>query len=348
MHRIAVLGAGNWGTALALLLARKGCDVSLWVYDPGQADVILSTRQNPFLQGYPLPEDILVTTSIPEALADRDAVVFAVRSEGAASVARQLQSCLPLGVPVISATKGLDAETGCTMSQMLRGIIGSRNPIVALSGPNIAAEIVRGLPSATVVASEDEGTAHAVQLLLMSSSLRVYTNSDIVGVELAGALKNIIAIAAGISDGLGFGDNSKAALLTRGLAEITRLGVKMGARESTFLGLAGVGDLIVTCASPLSRNHRVGIGLGKGRALEDVLEDIGQVAEGVPTTRVAFRLAARYDTPMPITEQVYQVLFLGKPPSQAVADLMAREPKDEIWSFEAERFSAGLARNENQ
>jgi glycerol-3-phosphate dehydrogenase (NAD(P)+) len=217
------------------------------------------------------------------------------------------------------------------MSRVLDSALVGRNPVVALSGPNIAAEVAKGVPTATVVASLDEDAARYAQRLFMSSSLRVYTNSDVIGVELAGALKNIIAIAAGICDGMGLGDNTKAALLTRGLAEITRLGVRMGAQQATFMGLAGIGDLIVTCASPLSRNHRVGIGLGLGGKLEDVLNEIGQVAEGVPTTRAAYRLAQESDTPMPITEQMHQVLFEGKPPRAAVADLMSREPKDEVW-----------------
>ena len=331
MKRISVIGAGNWGTVLALLLEKKGCEVALWVYDPEQAKTMLDTRENPFLPGYALPTAMAVTTSIPEAISGAEAVVFAVRSKGAAEVARGLRECLPAGVPIINASKGLDGETGLTMSQMFESILSGANPILALSGPNIAAEIAKGVPTATVIASADEALAREIQHVFVTPSLRVYTNSDIVGVELAGALKNIIAIAAGICDGMGFGDNTKAALLTRGLAEITRLGMKIGARQATFMGLAGVGDLIVTCASPLSRNHRVGIGLGEGHKLDDVLAEIGQVAEGIPTTRAAYALAQKHDTPMPITEQVHKVLFDGKDPRAALSDLMSREPKDEIW-----------------
>jgi len=331
MSRVAVLGAGNWGTALSLLLAGKGHDISLWVYDPDQADLIACTRENPFLPGHALPDEIEITTSVPEAVSGAETVVFVVRSEGALDVARLMSDCLPEGIPVISATKGLIGDSCTTMSQALETLLCGRNPIVALSGPNIAAEIARGVPTATVVASSDPEVAHAAQSLLMTPFLRVYTNSDVIGVEVAGALKNIIAIAAGICDGMGLGDNTKAALLTRGLAEITRLGVKMGARQATFMGLAGIGDLIVTCASPLSRNHRVGIGLGQGRPLREVLAEIGQVAEGVPTTEAAFKLACETGTPMPITEQMREVLFCGKLPQAAVADLMCREPKDEVW-----------------
>lgn len=331
MSRIAVVGAGNWGTVLALLLAGKGYEVSLWAYDARQAELMLRTRENPFLPGYVLPDAVLVTNSIPRSVEDVSAVLIAVRSEGAADVAGSLSMNVRAGVPVVTATKGLIGESCATMSQLLDHEFHGRNPVLALSGPNIAAEVAQGVPTATVVASADPEAAHAVQSFLVTSKLRVYTNSDILGVEVAGALKNTIAIAAGICDGLGFGENTKAALLTRGLAEITRLGVKLGAQRSTFMGLAGVGDLIVTCASPLSRNHRLGIGLGAGRALQEVLDDIGQVAEGVPTTRAALALARRTETPMPITEQMYDVLFNGKPPQAAVAELMHREPKDEIW-----------------
>ena len=331
MGKVAVLGAGNWGTALSLILLAGGHEVSLWVYDVEQAGEIARTRVNPFLPGYVLPETVEITTDVPEAVGGVESVLFAVRSEGAPEVAGLLGACLHPGIPVISATKGLIGESCATMSQLLGASLHGRNPIVALSGPNIAAEIARGVPTATVVASSDSDAAHYAQRLLMSPSLRVYTSSDTLGVEMGGALKNIIAIAAGVCDGLGFGDNSKAALLTRGLAEITRLGVRMGAKQETFMGLAGVGDLIVTCASPISRNHRLGIGLGKGRRLDEMLGEIGQAVEGVPTTESAWRLSRELDTPMPITEQVYALLYEGKPPNVAVADLMLRQPRDEIW-----------------
>ena len=331
MSRIAVLGAGSWGGTLSLLLAKNGCSVRLWVWDPEQASVMLRTGENPFVPGFPLPEDVRMTTSMSEAVEGADGVIFVSPSEAARDVAREMERCMPGGLPIISGTKGLDTETGLTISQTLRSILTRANPIAALSGPNLAPEVVRGVPTATVVACEDESVARWAQSLLMCPTLRVYTNQDVIGVELAGALKNVIAIAAGICDGMGLGDNTKAALLTRGLAEITRLGVKLGARPTTFMGLAGVGDLIVTCSSPISRNHRVGIGLGKGGRLDDVVREIGQVAEGIPTTRAAYGLSKKHDTPMPITEQVYQVLFEGKSPKDAVVDLMTRAPKDEVW-----------------
>ena len=285
--------------------------------------------ENPLLPGFPL--DAQITTSMPEAVDGAEAVVFVVVSDGVSQAGNQLKECLPPGIPIISGTKGLSADTGLTVSQTLSGLLRGRNPVAALSGPNLALELARGVPTATVIACRDDSIAHRMQALFMCPSLRVYTNQDVVGVELAGALKNVIAIGAGICDGLGFGDNTKAAMLTRGLAEITRLGTKIGARQETFMGLAGVGDLIATCASPLSRNRRVGLGLGQGRKLDDIMRDLGQVAEGVPTTRAAYSLARKHETPMPITEQVHQVLFDGKPPKAAVGDLISREPKDEMW-----------------
>jgi len=330
MGRIAVLGAGTWGGTLSMLLAKRGLDVSLWVWDPAQAETMRRTGENPFLPGFPIPQRVAMTTSMAEAVSEADGIIFVSPSEAAKDVAREMGDCITEGVPVISATKGLDTETGLTMSQTLSRHL-PHTVIAALSGPNLAPEIARGVPSATVVACEDEATARWAQELLMSPSLRVYTNRDVIGVELAGALKNIIAIGAGICDGLGFGDNSKAAVITRGLAEITRLGVKLGAKPATFMGLAGVGDLIVTCASPISRNHRVGIGLGRGGKLDDVVREIGQVAEGIPTTRAAYDLSKKHDTPMPITEQVHAVLFEAKSPKDAVVALMTRAPKDEVW-----------------
>ncbi len=331
MKRIAVLGGGSWGTALSLLLAKNNHSVSLWVWDPKQASVILESRENPYLPGFTLPQNISITSSMEEAVDNAEVVVFVTISKAAESVAQGLAACLPKDVPVVTATKGLSAETGATISQMLESILPPATTIIALSGPNLAIEVAKGVPTATVAASADESAAHEIQRLFMCPSMRVYTNSDVVGVELAGALKNVIAIGAGISDGLGYGDNTKAALLTRGLAEITRLGMKLGAAQSTFMGLAGIGDLMVTCASPLSRNRRVGFGLGQGRKLEEILAEIGQVAEGIPSTRAAQNLASKLGVPMPITEQVYKVLFEGKSPQTAVEDLMTREPKDEIW-----------------
>ena len=330
MERIAIIGAGSWGGTLSLLLANKGYQISLWVWDSEQADTMRRTGENPFVPGFQIPESISITTSMSEAVDNAEVIVFVSPSDSVESVGAELKNHLSAGVPVISATKGLSSKTGLTISQTLSQIFSDMNPIAVLSGPNIAPEIVKGIPTATVVACRDDSIAHQAQSMLITPTLRVYTNRDVIGVELAGALKNVIAIASGICDGMGLGDNTKAALLTRGLAEITRLGVKIGAQQATFMGLAGVGDLIVTCASPLSRNHRVGIGLGRGLKLNDVVQEIGQTAEGIPTTQAAYNLSLKYDVQMPITEQVYQVLFEGKSPQAAVSDLMSREPKDEV------------------
>lgn len=331
MDRIAVIGGGSWGTALSLLLSEKvGC-VSLWVWDASQAAVMNETRENPLLPGFILPDGIHVTTSLREAVEGAEIILFVTPSHGAMAVAHKMKQYLPPEVAVISATKGLDGETGLTISQTLERILTPGTRVAALSGPNLAIEVAKRIPTATVVASSDERLAREAQKLFMGPSLRVYTNSDVIGVELAGALKNVIAIAAGICDGMGFGDNTKAALVTRGLAEITRLGMRMGARQATFMGLAGVGDLMATCASPLSRNRRLGYGLGRGGRMDDVLHEIGQVAEGVPTTRAARDLAARLGVEMPITQQVYDVLFNGKSPQTALVEIMSREPREEVW-----------------
>ncbi|MHB1000374.1 MAG: NAD(P)H-dependent glycerol-3-phosphate dehydrogenase [Armatimonadota bacterium] len=331
MNRIAVLGAGAWGTALSLLLAQNGHKVNLWVWDPSQASTMLASRENPFLPGFHLPSEVNITTSISDAVDGADAVVFVTISSAAVSVAEELRACLKPGIPVVSATKGLNSETGLTISQTLSRILPAENPIAAMSGPNLAVEVANGVPTATVAACANYAVAKQVQDLFMGPTLRVYTNSDVQGVELAGALKNVLAIGAGICDGLSFGDNTKAALLTRGLAEITRLGIKLGAKPATFMGLAGIGDIITTCASPLSRNRRVGFGLGQGKSLDDILKELVHVAEGVPTTRAAHNLATKLDIQMPITEEIYKVLFEGKSPQTAVCDLMTREPKEEVW-----------------
>ncbi|MHB1457645.1 MAG: NAD(P)H-dependent glycerol-3-phosphate dehydrogenase [Armatimonadota bacterium] len=331
MKRIAILGAGAWGTALSLILTGKGYQVSMWVWDPAQASTMISTGENPYLQGFRLPCELEITSSIQEAVKNADAVIFVTISNAAAETAHILAECLQPGIPVISAIKGLNNETGKTITQTLQSILPVDTPIAAISGPNLAVEIAKQIPSAMVAACPDISIAKKVQSLLMCPSLRVYTNTDIAGVELAGALKNVLAIGAGICDGLGFGDNTKAALLTRGLAEITRLGMKLGAKQSTFMGLAGIGDIITTCASPLSRNRRVGQGLGEGKSLETVLSEMIHVAEGIPTTRAAYNLSLQNETPMPITEQVYNVLYNNKCPLEAVRDLMMREPREEVW-----------------
>ena len=333
--RVAVLGAGSWGTALALLLAGKGLEIALWDQDAELLARVRADRENRrYLPGHALPEAIVVADSVTDAVSDAEAVVLAVPSSGVRSVAVLLRDSGACPRLLVNAGKGLEEESGLRMSEVLGAELQEQlaRRAVALSGPNLAVELAKRIPTATVVASQDAESAAAAQELFSACSLRVYRSTDIVGVELGGALKNIFAIGAGISDGLGYGDNTKATLVTRGLAEMTRLGLALGADPRTLTGLSGVGDLMATCASSLSRNWRLGNGLGRGVSVNEALAEIGQVAEGMPTCRAAHNLAQRLGVDMPITEQIYSVLFESKPPQQAVQDLMSREQKEEcVW-----------------
>ncbi|MCS7310651.1 MAG: NAD(P)-dependent glycerol-3-phosphate dehydrogenase [Armatimonadetes bacterium] len=327
---VAVLGAGSWGTALALLLAKKGVQVALWARDPSLADAIRREGRNPrYLPDFPLPPSIHPTSDLAEAVSDAEVLVFAVPAAALREVASLARTHLPSPRLVVSAAKGLEAD-GSRPSQVLQTSLGERcGDLVALSGPNLALELAREIPTATVVASSNPHAARQAQTLFMHPSLRVYTNRDVVGVELGGALKNVLAIGAGISDGMGFGDNSKAALVTRGLAEMVRLGVALGAEERTFMGLTGVGDLFATAASHLSRNWRVGYGLAQGKPLAQVLEELKQVAEGVPTTFAVCGLAQRLGIEMPIAQTIRAVLEGQLSPHDAIRELMLRTPKEE-------------------
>ncbi|MCS6949036.1 MAG: NAD(P)-dependent glycerol-3-phosphate dehydrogenase [bacterium] len=327
---VAVLGAGSWGTALALLLAKKGVQVALWARDPSLADAIRREGRNPrYLPDFPLPPSIHPTSDLAEAVSDAEVLVFAVPAAALREVASLARTHLPSPRLVVSAAKGLEAD-GSRPSQVLQTSLGERcGDLVALSGPNLALELAREIPTATVVASSNSHAARQAQTLFMHPSLRVYTNRDVVGVELGGALKNVLAIGAGISDGMGFGDNSKAALVTRGLAEMVRLGVALGAEERTFMGLSGVGDLFATAASHLSRNWRVGYGLAQGKPLAQVLEELKQVAEGVPTTFAVCGLAQRLGIEMPIAQTIRAVLERQLSPHDAIRELMLRTPKEE-------------------
>jgi glycerol-3-phosphate dehydrogenase (NAD(P)+) len=329
---VAVIGAGSWGTALSLLLAQKDIPVRLWARRPDFAAALAGDRRNErYLPGVNLPESIEITDDLAAALAGARMVVLAVPSRGLREICRLLAPLVePEQIPV-SVAKGLEHDTGLRMSQ----VIGQELPqvaerVVVLSGPNLAAEVAAGIATTTVVAGATEELLREVQAAFMHPTFRVYTNPDLVGVELGGALKHIIAIGAGISDGLGFGDNTKASLVTRGLAEMTRLGAALGACEETFRGLSGLGDLVATCSSSKSRNHHVGYELAWGRTLDEILAGMVMVAEGVPTTRAAHRLAVELKVDMPITEQIDQVLFEGKPPLKAVQDLMMRAGRSEL------------------
>ncbi len=332
MTGVTVVGATTWGTTLAVLLARKGVPVTLLARSPEEATELASSRRNArFLPEVEFPPPLTVSSDPGEAAGGTSMVILAVPSTTMRHNVLRLRDAIR-GEPVIlSASKGLEMESGKRMSQVLEELLPDRlRPrISVLSGPNLALEVVGGKPASAVVASRLSEAAARAQDLLMSATFRVYTNEDTIGVELGGALKNIIALGAGICDGLGYGDNGKAAFMTRGLAEITRLGVAAGASPITFAGLAGLGDLVATCASPLSRNHQVGRMLAAGRSLEEIRASMENVAEGVFTTAAAVKLAQEMGVEMPIANATYRVLFQGMDPKQAVAELMGRPPRAE-------------------
>jgi glycerol-3-phosphate dehydrogenase (NAD(P)+) len=326
----AVLGDGAWGTAVALLLARDPRHrVTLWSAREDNARLLREQRENVrYLPGVPIPPEVGLTADVREAVAAADLWVAAVPTVYLRSVLTKIAPSVRADRPVLSLAKGLENETFLRPTEILAQVLGV-DRLAALSGPSHAEEVTRGLPATVVVASADPELARSIQGWLSSDRFRVYTNADVVGVELGGALKNVIGIAAGICDGLGLGDNAKSALLTRGLAEMTRFGVALGAEAHTFSGLAGVGDLITTCVSRHGRNRRVGELLAQGQTLADILATMQMVAEGVYTTRSVHERALRMGVPMPITGEIYRVLYEGKSPQDAVRDLMMREPKSE-------------------
>jgi len=329
--RVAVLGAGNWGTTAALLLNSKNHMVSLWEYNEKLARDMIEHRENrTYLKGFPVPDAVKVTWRLDEAVEGAEMLVFAVPSSVMRQTARSVQSCGSLGenVLMVSLSKGLEHETMITMTGILADEIEGYTT-VALSGPCIANEVARGLPTTIVSASVDSDAARRVQDVFMTPRFRVYTSDDPLGVQLGGALKNCIAIAAGINDGLGYGTNAKSALVTRGIVEMIRFGETRGARPETFNGLSGIGDLITTCFSGHSRNRHLGEEIGKGKKTEDILRDMVMVAEGVPTTRSVHEYALKHSIDMPITAKVYGVLFEGLPPREAVLELMTRRRKPE-------------------
>ena len=322
--KAAVIGSTTWGTTLAIVLARKGFPVALWTRTTAEAAALERGRESPSLLGIPFPSTLSVTDSLPEAIQGADLVVLAAPSQSMRQNIRLVAPHLKGSPVLLSLAKGLETGTGLRMSQVMASEMPVRlhSHIAVLSGPNLAREIVRALPAATIVAAAMPETAEHARDILSTPKLYVYTSEDVAGVELGGALKNVIAIAAGMVETLGYGDNAKAALMTRGLAEMMAFGAACGAAPDTFLGLSGMGDLVVTCASPLSRNHRVGIELAKGRSLEEVQADMREVAEGVHTTTAARELARRLGVSAPIAEQLYRVLFEGGEPRQAVHDLL--------------------------
>jgi glycerol-3-phosphate dehydrogenase (NAD(P)+) len=330
----AVLGGGGWGTALALLLDGNGRAVRVWEYDGAQCERVNAEGENKkFLPGVAIPRSVTYSNDFGWVVDGVKFVVFVVPSRHFRATARAAVACgISQETRLVVATKGLEPKSMLRMSQVLEEEVGAAGagPPCVLAGPSHAEEVSRGVPTAVVSASLSEDMAREVQDLFMAETFRVYTNADVVGVELGVSVKNVIAVAAGICDGLGYGDNTKGALLTRGLAEMVRLGAAMGARPETFFGLAGVGDLVTTCLSRHSRNRFVGEQIGKGRRLPDILRDMVMVAEGVDTARAALELAGRCEVEMPITEQVNAVLFDGKDPSAAIRELMSRERKAEV------------------
>ena len=331
MARVTVIGAGSWGTALAKLLAERDHQVRLWSHDASVADQVHDEHVNKdFLPGISLPEGIEVHLEHASALKGAELVLAVVPSEFFRAVLRDAAPHVPPDAIVLSATKGLEVETLCRPSEMMAELLPEHEPAV-LSGPSFAREVAEGDPTAIVVACKDEALARRAQEMVYTERFRVYTNDDVLGVELAAALKNVIALAAGIAAGLEYRNNSRAALITRGLAEIMRLGLAMGAETSTFAGLAGLGDLVLTCSSELSRNRTVGFRLGRGESLDEILASMKMVAEGVKTTRAARQLAGERNVEMPIVAEVHAILFEDKPAKRATEDLMLRAPKAEHW-----------------
>ncbi len=335
MSKIGIIGSGAWGTALAISLAGRGHSVTLWTHNETVADTIRQTGENrAFLPGYPVPQEITPTADLPTALQGAEIVVSVMPSNHVRAVYREMVAHLTPEQLLVSATKGIENGTHLRVSEVITGVLaegGLQLPLGVLSGPSFAQEVAGGAPTAITIASADAGLASRVQHEFSSPSLRLYTNDDVAGVELGGGLKNVIAIATGVVAGLELGHNSAAALITRGIAEVTRLAVACGGRPETIAGLAGVGDLVLTCTGSLSRNRRVGIELGKGRPLPAILADLGgKVAEGVGTTGAALGLARKYEVDMPITEQVDAILHRGKPPLDAVRELMARPGRGEF------------------
>jgi glycerol-3-phosphate dehydrogenase (NAD(P)+) len=329
-QHVAIVGGGSWGTALAIVAARAGRDVTLLLRGEERARLLATTRRNHrYLPAATLPERVAVTADPATACRESALIVLVVPSQTMRENARLIAPLVGEAI-VVSAAKGLERGSLLRMTSVVREEVpGAATRVCALSGPNLAAEVAAGQPATTVIAGQP-AAAERVRHLLTSDRFRCYTNEDVIGVEMGGALKNVVAIGAGIGDGLGAGDNAKAAFVTRGLAEIARLGIAVGANPLTFAGLAGLGDLIATCSSPLSRNRRVGVALAQGQSLAQITAGLGQVAEGIETTAVARELAGRVGVELPIADQLYQVLFHGKSPEQAIADLMRRETKDEL------------------
>ena len=329
MNNVTVLGTGGWGTAIAIHLRNQGCSVTLWGRDPEYVARINDSRVNErYLPGTTIPPEITISDNEEGSLNGAGLVLEAIPLQSLRAILDRIAPVYPAGVPMINCSKGIERQTLKRGSEIIRDVLGEI-PVGALSGPSHCEEVVHGRPTGVVIAATDPGLSDQVQALFTGRNFRAYTTPDLIGVELGGAVKNVIAIAAGICDGLGYGDNSKAALVTRGLSELVRLGQAMGAEPQTFLGLAGVGDLYTTCASPYGRNRAVGERIGSGETLDEIRKSMKQIAEGVETTKSLRELSLKYQVEMPICEEIYAVLFHQKSPAEAVRDLMSREPKGE-------------------
>ncbi|MFR3071560.1 MAG: NAD(P)H-dependent glycerol-3-phosphate dehydrogenase [Paeniclostridium sp.] len=330
MEKICVLGAGSWGTALALVVAKKGYNVSMWTLSEDQCQKVNSTRENvDYLPGVNIPKNIHITTDLKEAINDSSVIVLAVPSQAIRSVCKQIKPFVNKNQILVDVAKGLEKGTGLRLSQVCEKELPN-NEYVTLSGPSHAEEVSRFMPTTLVAASPNLEIAEIIQDAFMNPQLRVYTNPDIIGVELGGALKNIIAFGAGMCDGLGYGDNAKATLMTRGITEMGRLGVAMGAHVTTFTGLSGIGDLIVTCTSMHSRNRRAGILMGEGKSLEETLKEVDMVVEGIVATEVAYKVGKKLNIDLPITNAIYSVLYENAKPEETVRALMTRSKKNEM------------------
>ena len=327
--KITVLGSGGWGTALALLLLDNGNDVTLWSFDPKEAEILCERRENPLLAGVPLPEELKITSGF-DAVPHSGLVVLATPSFAVRATARRVAPLLAPGTVIVSVAKGIEKDTNLRLTQIIEEETGGKFPVVALSGPSHAEEVGRRVPTGVVAACRDIEAAQYVQDVFMSPRFRVYTNTDVVGVELGAALKNVLALCCGISDGMGLGDNTKALLMTRGMTEMARLGGALGGHKETFAGLSGMGDLIVTCTSMHSRNRRCGILIGQGVPVEEAVKQIGAVVEGYYAAQTARTLAEKAGVEMPITEAAYQVLYHGKDVRTVVGELMGRRKRDEL------------------
>jgi len=329
MAKIAVLGGGSWGIALAVLLHKNGHEITVWSALEKEIEMLDKEREHKMLPGVKMADDMKFTTDEKEAVTDKDMLVMAVASSYTRATARRFKDLIAPGQIIVNVAKGIEEDTVMTLTEIIEQEI-PQCQVAVLSGPSHAEEVSRGVPTTIVVGAKKKSTAEYIRSLFMNEVFRVYISPDILGIELGGSLKNVVALAAGIADGLGYGDNTKAALITRGITEIGRLGIAMGGLYETFSGLTGIGDLIVTCASMHSRNRRAGILIGQGMSMEEAMAEVKMVVEGVYSAKAAMQLAEKYNVQLPIIEQVNKVLFEGKPASEAVKDLMLRDKKIEV------------------